>query len=157
MTDRTVFSTNSSACLNSRASDLRVPPPVEVILVGQISLPSGSLLAVRELICLLLGSQIECVHRGCVNGQKCGGAGRWRAGPPKRNFFQRLPGRTLFITAVMSGVVLLGPGWKLRCLCVIYKLHMCVFSLETTLELWKCSSLLLWLTSAPKISFQLLV
>lgn len=31
---------------------------------------------------------------------------------------------SLFITAVMSGVMLLGPGWKLRCLCVIYKLHM---------------------------------
>lgn len=78
------------------------------------------------LICLLLCSQIECVHRECVNGQKCGGAGTWCAEPLKRNFFQSLPDsqNSLFITAVMSGVMLLGPGWKLRCSCVIYKLHM---------------------------------
>lgn len=83
---RTVFITNSSACLNLRAPDLRAPPRW-----GDFSwtnfLPSGSLPAVRGvatgLICLLLCSQIECVHRGCVNRQKCGGAGTWRAGPPK--------------------------------------------------------------------------
>lgn len=73
-------------------------PPVGVISVGQIFLPSRSLPAVRGvatgIICLLLCPQIECVHRGCVNGQKCGGAGTWRAGLPKRNFFQWLPDRT---------------------------------------------------------------
>lgn len=76
-----------------------------------------------------------------------------------RNFFQRLPDiqNSLFITAVMSGVMLLGPGWKLRCSCVIYKLHMCVFSLETTLGLCKRSLILFWLTSAPKVGSQQLV
>lgn len=107
--DRTVFITNSSACLNLRASDLRAPPPVEVISVGQIFLPSGSLPAVRGvaagLICLLLCSQIECVHRGCVNGQKCGSAGTWRAGPLKRNFFQRLPDRTPCLSLLLCLVL----------------------------------------------------
>lgn len=112
-------------------------PPVGMILVGQIFLPSGFLPAVRgvavRLICLLLCSQIECVHSGCVNGQKCG-TGTWHAGLVKRNFSHSLlcNQNSEFIPAIMSGVLLLGRGWNLRCLCVIYKLHMWVFSSETT-------------------------
>lgn len=130
--DHTVFITNSSACLNLRASDLSTPP-VGMILVGQIFLPSGFLPAVRgvavRLICLLLCSQIECVHSGCVNGQKCG-TGTWHAGLVKRNFSHSLlcNQNSEFIPAIMSGVLLLGRGWNLRCLCVIYKLHMWIFS-----------------------------
>lgn len=86
--------------------------------------------AAAGLICLLLRPQIECVHSGGVNGQKCG-AGTWRAGLVKRNFSHSLPGSQIsqFISAIMSGVVLLGSGWKLRYLCVIYLLaaHVSVF------------------------------
>lgn len=119
-----------------------------MISLGQIFLPSGSLPAVRGvatgLICLLLRCQIECVHRECVNGQKCDGAGTWRAGPLRRNFFQRLPDRTVFITAVMSGVMLLGPGWKLRCFCYLQAAHVSVLLGDNsrTLQMFLASLLL---------------
>lgn len=101
-----------SARLNLRAPDLRAPP-----CWGDFSwtnFPSYRVSAVgcegaARLICLLLRSQIESVHSGCVNGQKCG-VGTCRAELVKRNFFHSLPGsqKSQFISAIMSSVMLLG-------------------------------------------------
>lgn len=103
------FSSQNHLLVSTEALLTLELPPVEVISVGQIFLPSGSLPAVRGvapgLICLLLCSQIEYVHRGSVNGQKCGSAGTWRAGLPKRNFFQRLPDRTPCLSLLLCLVL----------------------------------------------------
>lgn len=162
MMDRTVFITNSSACLNLRASDLKAPPLLRWFQSDKFSFlrglyrlwgewPPDSSASYYVPKLSVYTEDVLMDRNVAVQGH--GVRGCWR------NFFQRLPDiqNSLFITAVMSGVMLLGPGWKLRCSCVIYKLHMCVFSLETTLGLCKRSLILFWLTSAPKVGSQQLV
>lgn len=124
-------------------------PPVGMSLVGQISPPTGSLPTVRGatawLICLLLRPQIECVHTGCVNGQKCSG-GTWCAGLVKRNFSHSMSDclhrqNFQFISAIMSGVRLLGRRLKLRYFWVIYlhSAHVSVFLWDNLRTLEMCS------------------
>lgn len=56
-----------SARVNLRASDLSAHPPVGPLIVGQISPSFRVSPPAARLICLLLRSQIECVHSGRVN------------------------------------------------------------------------------------------
>lgn len=142
-----VFITNSSARLNLRAADLdSYPPPRRPPLPRRADfsrtnfpLPSGSAPAARggsgrlSSSASYYRSRAECVHSGCVNGQKCD-TETWRAGLVKRN---SSPGNdTQPELSVSPRVCLvlcyLAEVGNLDILRVIYKLHMWVFSFRIT-------------------------
>lgn len=144
-----VFITNSSARLNLRAADPdsyplkhphRLPrSPAGLILVGQISPFLRGLRRLRKGSGWLSSSasyyrsRAECVHSGCVNGQKCD-TETWRAGLVKRNSSPENDTRPELSVSLRVRLVLcyLAEVGNLDILRVIDKLHMWVFPFRIT-------------------------